>query len=92
MGFPQLNLDTVKQKFSADKNICGNNNCGSKITVFLKQVGHFTDAKIFTANIFIRKFFGDNGREMIFFLFFTFKLLNYFSEVPVTFKRFCLPV
>jgi hypothetical protein len=50
-------LHTVIAKKIADKNICGNNICGWKIYLFLPQKGDFPTAKIFTANIFIRKKF-----------------------------------
>jgi hypothetical protein len=52
---------TTKLKISADKNICGNNICGQKIPFFLVQEGDFSTAKIFSANIFIRKFFVNDG-------------------------------
>jgi hypothetical protein len=56
---------TVKLKIFADNNICENNICDHKITLFLAQDGHFTYAKIFTANIFIRNFsfyWGNDGK------------------------------
>jgi hypothetical protein len=52
---------TVKVKIFADKNICENNICGYKMTLFLAHKGDFHTTKIFTANIFIRKFFVNDG-------------------------------
>jgi hypothetical protein len=61
--FPCYNLpDTVIAKKFADNNICGNNICGHKMTLFLAQKSGFPSAKIFTANIFIRKNFQLYGR------------------------------
>jgi hypothetical protein len=57
-------LYTVKLKISADKKICGNNICGSKMTVFLKQVAILLTRK-YLPQFFIRKFFGDNGRKIL---------------------------
>jgi hypothetical protein len=61
-----INLITVKLKIFPDKNIGGNNICDYKIPIFMQQEGHFLTVKIFTANIFIRKYFlffylGDGG-------------------------------
>jgi hypothetical protein len=47
---------TVKLKIFADKNICGKYFRGVKIALLIKEHGHFM-----TANIFVRKFFVDDG-------------------------------
>jgi hypothetical protein len=53
----EYSRNTVKLKIFADKNVGDNNICGMKITLMRKEQGYFHNAKIFTANIFIRKFF-----------------------------------
>jgi hypothetical protein len=53
----------VKLKIFADKNICGKYFRGIKIAILHKEQGHFLTANIITANIFIRKFFVDDGNS-----------------------------
>jgi hypothetical protein len=59
--------NSVKLKIFADKNICGKYFCGCKIALLRKEHGHLITANIITANIFIRKFFIDDGRLKVFF-------------------------
>jgi hypothetical protein len=54
-----------KLKIFADKNICGKYFRGMKIVLQRKEQGHFMTANIITANIFIRKFFVDDGTYLI---------------------------
>jgi hypothetical protein len=88
-------ITTVNLKNFADKNIGGNNICGQKMTLLHKEQCCFLTAKIFTANIFIRNFFGDDGIQgspkLLSQIFLTANILSFTTVAKYPDSRFNIP-